>query len=98
MLSAEAAPERDEAFRKRNLVRGHNLCICNCWQNQTKAHLHESDKMAGKSYEGGAQGKLLSRQTRDTTIKGGQVRASGHEPQYIVESDTAEGLRTSRGR
>ena len=47
----------------------------------------ECDGTAGKSHEGAAHPKLLSRQTRDTTIKGHQVRASEHEPQYIVESD-----------
>ena len=50
-------------------------------------HLKKGDRVTWKSHGGTAHGKLLSRQTRDTTIKGHQVRASVHEPQYIVESD-----------
>lgn len=86
-LSAKAAPERDEPFRKRNLIRRQESCICNYRINSTKPHLNESDEATRKSHGRAAHRKLLSRQTRDTTIKGGQVRASEHEPQYIVESD-----------
>ena len=50
-------------------------------------HLKKGDRVSWKSHGGTAHGKVLSRQTRDTTIKGHQVRASEHEPQYIVESD-----------
>ena len=49
--------------------------------------LEKGDRVKWKSHGGTAQGKVLSRQTGDTTIKGHQVRASEHEPQYIVESD-----------
>ena len=50
-------------------------------------HLKKGDRVGWKSHGGTANGKVVSRQTRDTTIKGHQVRASEHEPQYIVESD-----------
>ena len=50
-------------------------------------HLNKDDRLVWKSHGDPTLGKLLSRQTRDTTIKGVQVRASEHEPQYIVESD-----------
>ncbi|WP_448663810.1 HVA1 family protein [Sphingomonas sp. CJ20] len=39
-----------------------------------------------KSHRAPLRDKLVSRQTHDTTIKGHQVRASVHGPQYIVES------------
>jgi hypothetical protein len=49
--------------------------------------LKKGDRVGWKSPGGTAQGKLLSRQTHDTHIKGAQVRASRHAPRYIVESD-----------
>ena len=52
----------------------------------TKA-LHKGDRVRWKSHGGAAEGKVLSRQTHDTKIKGHQVRASEDDPQYIVESD-----------
>ncbi len=51
-------------------------------------HLNKGDRVRWKSHGGTAEGKVLSRQTRDTTIKGHQVRASGDDPQYIVRSDS----------
>lgn len=50
-------------------------------------HLRKGDRVSWKSHGGTAQGKVLSRQTDDTKIKGHQVRASEDDPQYIVESD-----------
>lgn len=47
----------------------------------------KGDEVRWKSHGGTAHGKVVSRQTRDTKIKGHQVRASEHEPQYIVRSD-----------
>ena len=45
------------------------------------------DKVTWKSHGGEAHGKVVKKQTSDTTIKGHQVRASADDPQYIVESD-----------
>lgn len=50
-------------------------------------HLKSGDSVSWKSHGNTAHGHVVSRQTHDTKIKGHQVRASGHEPQYIVESD-----------
>jgi hypothetical protein len=49
--------------------------------------LHKGDRVSWKSHGGTAHGKVVTRQTSDTKIKGHQVRASKDEPQYIVESD-----------
>lgn len=49
--------------------------------------LKSGDRVSWKSHGGTAEGKVLHKQTSDTTIKGHQVRASREEPQYIVESD-----------
>ncbi|MES2989544.1 MAG: DUF2945 domain-containing protein [Pseudomonadota bacterium] len=51
-------------------------------------HLHIGERVSWKSHGGTAKGKVLSRQTRDTRIKGHQVRASEDDPQFIVESDS----------
>ena len=45
------------------------------------------DKVTWQSHGGTAHGKVVKKQTSDTTIKGHQVRASADDPQYIVESD-----------
>ena len=45
------------------------------------------DEVTWKSHGGTAHGKVVKKQTSDTTIKGHQVRASSDDPQYIVESD-----------
>ncbi|RYD58125.1 MAG: DUF2945 domain-containing protein [Sphingomonadales bacterium] len=50
-------------------------------------HLEKGDHVSWKSHGGTAEGKVLSRQTSDTKIKGHQVRASEDDPQYIVRSD-----------
>jgi redox-regulated HSP33 family molecular chaperone len=49
--------------------------------------LKKDDRVTWKSHGGTAHGKVVTRQTSDTKIKGHQVRASKDEPQYIVESD-----------
>ena len=49
--------------------------------------LQKGDEVSWKSHGGTAHGEVLSRQTRDTKIKGHQVRASADDPQYIVQSD-----------
>ena len=50
--------------------------------------LKKGDEVSWKSHGGTAHGKVLSRQTHDTKIKGHQVRASADDPQYIVQSDS----------
>ncbi len=45
------------------------------------------DDVTWKSHGGTAHGKVVKKQTSDTTIKGHQVRASKDDPQFIVESD-----------
>lgn len=50
-------------------------------------HFKNDDHVNWKSHGTVVQGHVVSRQTHDTKIKGDQVRASGHEPQYIVECD-----------
>ena len=47
----------------------------------------KGDEVRWKSHGGTAYGKVVKKQTSDTTIKGHQVRASSDDPQYIVESD-----------
>ena len=47
----------------------------------------KGDKVSWKSHGGTAHGRVVKKQTGDTTIKGHQVRASADDPQYIVESD-----------
>jgi hypothetical protein len=48
--------------------------------------LKKGDRARWKSHDGTAHGHVVARQTRSTRIKGHQVRASEHEPRYIVES------------
>ncbi len=48
--------------------------------------LKQGDRVSWKSHGGTAHGNVVARQTHDTKIKGHQVRASAHAPQYIVES------------
>ena len=49
--------------------------------------LKSGDRVSWRSHGGTAEGKVLHKQTSDTTINGHQVRASREEPQYIVQSD-----------
>ncbi|MBB5710407.1 DUF2945 domain-containing protein [Sphingomonas xinjiangensis] len=49
--------------------------------------LKKGDHVSWKSYGGTAHGKVVTRQTSDTKIKGHQVRASKDDPQFIVESE-----------
>lgn len=51
------------------------------------ADVKTGDKVTWKSHGGTAHGKVVKKQTSDTTIKGHQVRASAEEPQFIVRSD-----------
>lgn len=51
------------------------------------ADVKTGDKVTWKSHGGAAHGKVVKKQTSDTTIKGHQVRASAEEPQFIVKSD-----------
>ncbi|WP_343528449.1 DUF2945 domain-containing protein [Sphingomonas sp.] len=47
----------------------------------------KNDRVTWNSHGGTAEGKVVKKQTSDTTIKGHTVRASQDAPQYIVESD-----------
>ncbi|MET4898224.1 DUF2945 domain-containing protein [Sphingomonadaceae bacterium jetA1] len=47
----------------------------------------KDDRVTWNSHGGIAEGRIVRKQTRDTTIKGHTVRASKDDPQYIVESD-----------
>ena len=49
--------------------------------------LKKGDHVSSKSHGGTAHGKVVTRQTSDTKIKGHQVRASKDDPQFIVESE-----------
>ena len=49
--------------------------------------LHKGDKVTWHSHGGTAHGKVVKKQTGDTSIKGHTVRASSDDPQYIVESE-----------
>jgi hypothetical protein len=51
--------------------------------------LKKGDSVSWKSHGGTAHGKVVTRQTSDTKIKGHQVRASKDDPQFIVESDNS---------
>ncbi|KQT32987.1 hypothetical protein ASG29_12585 [Sphingomonas sp. Leaf412] len=47
----------------------------------------KGDDVTWKSHGGTAHGTVEKKLTKDTTIKGHQVRASPDEPQFLVESD-----------
>ncbi len=49
--------------------------------------LENGDRVRWNAPGGPAEGEVLHKQTKDTSIKGQQVRASRKEPQYIVRSD-----------
>jgi uncharacterized protein YijF (DUF1287 family) len=53
----------------------------------------KGDRVSWKSHGGEAHGKVVSKQTAPTTIKGHKVAASKDEPQFIVETD--EGKRAA---
>lgn len=55
--------------------------------------LKAGDRVKWNSHGGEAHGKVISKQTEGTTIKGHKVAASGEDPQYIVETD--EGKRAA---
>lgn len=48
--------------------------------------LKKGDTVAWKTSQGETTGKVISRQTSPTKIKGHQVKASKADPQIIVES------------
>ncbi|MEG3165385.1 DUF2945 domain-containing protein [Sphingomonas sp. PB2P19] len=47
----------------------------------------KGDTVTWNSHGGTAHGKVVKKQTSDTTIKNHTVRASKDDPQFIVESD-----------
>lgn len=49
--------------------------------------LKAGDKVSWKSHGGEAHGKVVSKQTSPTRIKGHKVAASPENPEYIVETD-----------
>ncbi|HEX9947768.1 MAG TPA: DUF2945 domain-containing protein [Allosphingosinicella sp.] len=53
----------------------------------------KGDKVRWKSHGGEAHGKVVSKQTEPTRIKGHKVAASPENPQFIVETD--EGKRAA---
>lgn len=53
-------------------------------------------KVSWKSHGGEAHGKVVKKQTSETTIKGHKVSASKEAPQFIVE--TEEGKRAAHKR
>ena len=55
--------------------------------------LLKGDCVTWKSHGGGAQGKVIRKQTVPTQIKGHKVAASKADPQFIVE--TEEGKRAA---
>lgn len=61
------------------------------------ADVKTGDKVTWKSHGGAAHGKVVKKQTSDTTIKGHQVRASAEEPQFIVRSDKGGKAAHKRG-
>lgn len=53
----------------------------------------KGDKVSWKSHGGEAHGKVVTKQTEPTQIKGHKVAASPENPQFIVETD--EGKRAA---
>lgn len=51
------------------------------------AEFKAGDRVSWKSHGGTAHGKVIRKQTSETTIKGHKVAASKDNPQYIVETD-----------
>ena len=49
--------------------------------------LKAGDEVSWKSHGGTAHGKVEKKLTKDTKVKGHQVRASSDDPQYLVKSD-----------
>lgn len=55
--------------------------------------LKAGDKVSWKSHGGEAHGKVVKKQTSETSIKSHRVAASADNPQFIVETD--EGKRSA---
>ena len=55
--------------------------------------LGKGQKVSWRSHGGEAHGKVVSKQTSPTRIKGHKVAASADNPEYIVE--TADGKRAA---
>jgi uncharacterized protein YijF (DUF1287 family) len=51
------------------------------------ADFKAGDRVSWKSHGGTAHGKVVRKQTSETTIKGHKVAATKDDPQYIVETD-----------
>ncbi|PDT25516.1 DUF2945 domain-containing protein [Rhizobium hidalgonense] len=49
--------------------------------------LEGGDEVSWDTSRGKTKGKVISKQTRETKIKGHEVKASAALPQYIVKSD-----------
>jgi hypothetical protein len=47
----------------------------------------KGDKVSWNTSQGRTRGKVVKKQTSETSIKGHKVAASKDEPQYIVESE-----------
>jgi len=50
-------------------------------------NLKKGDKVTWETSQGKTEGKVVKKQTADTTIKGHTVKASKSDPQFIVESE-----------
>lgn len=53
--------------------------------------LRQGDKVTWQSHGGTAEGEVVRKITSDTEAGGRTVRASKHEPQYLVRSDKSGG-------
>lgn len=51
------------------------------------AEFKAGDRVSWNSHGGTAHGKVVRKQTSETSIKGHKVAASKDDPQYIVETD-----------
>ena len=51
------------------------------------ADVKAGDKVSWKSHGGTAEGKVVKKLTRRTSIKGHTVAASKDEPEFLVETD-----------
>jgi hypothetical protein len=51
------------------------------------ADVKSGDKVSWKSHGGAAEGKVVKKLTKRTSIKGHTVAASKDEPQFLVETD-----------
>ncbi|MDH7641008.1 hypervirulence associated TUDOR domain-containing protein [Sphingomonas oryzagri] len=56
-------------------------------------HVKEGDRVEWNSHGGTAEGKVVKKVTKRTSVKGHTVAASKDDPQFIVETD--EGKRAA---